>query len=170
MKEGTAGPKKDSKKPAELDAAQITAKIESAKSLAKQVRMLSFVGTALLRAAMLLCPLRSFGVACEQGSDLDLVQGDTAAAQEALLAIEKQCRLAEDMKLSQDACTAVLDVLQAAGDWKGLLEHITMLTKRRGQLKSTIQVLLQDQQALNKPPVHVYEAVSCCLQWHVSQR
>jgi 26S proteasome regulatory subunit N5 len=72
--------------------------------------------------------------------DLDLVQGDTAGAQDALLTIEKQCRLAEDMKLSQDACTALLDVLQAAGDWKGLLEHITMLTKRRGQLKSTIQV------------------------------
>lgn len=73
---------------------------------------------------------------------LDPVQGDTAGAQEALLALEKQCRLAEDLALSRESCTAILDVLQAAGDWKGLLEHITMLTKRRGQLKATIQVFI----------------------------
>lgn len=70
----------------------------------------------------------------------DRIQGDTAGAQEALLGIEKQCRLAEDFVLSRESCIAILDVLQAAGDWKGLLEHITMLTKRRGQLKATIQV------------------------------
>jgi 26S proteasome regulatory subunit N5 len=70
-----------------------------------------------------------------------MLQGDTSLAQEALLAIEKQCRLAEDLVLSREACIALLDVLQAAGDWKGLLEHITMLTKRRGQLKATIQVV-----------------------------
>lgn len=78
---------------------------------------------------------------CSCAHKLDLLQGDTAGAQEALLAIEKQCRLAEDLALSRESCTAILDVLQAAGDWKGLLEHITMLTKRRGQLKATIQVL-----------------------------
>lgn len=69
-----------------------------------------------------------------------VVQGDAASALEALLAIEKQCRLAEDMKLSKDSCTAILDVCLAAGDWQGLMDNITLLSKRRGQLKSTIQV------------------------------
>lgn len=68
------------------------------------------------------------------------MQGDTPGALDALLAIEKQCRLAEDMKLSKDSCIAILDVCLAAGDWQGLMDNITLLSKRRGQLKTTIQV------------------------------
>ena len=56
------------------------------------------------------------------------------------MAVEKQCRLAEDMALSRETCLAIIDALHNAGSWQLFLEHITILTKRRGQLKSTIQV------------------------------
>lgn len=63
------------------------------------------------------------------------MQGQVAEATEALLNIEKAQRLGEDIGGTRRACTAVLDVLHAAGDWKGLNEHILLLAKRRSQLK-----------------------------------
>lgn len=59
---------------------------------------------------------------------------------EALLVVEKQARVAEDLECSKAVCTAILEVAHASGDWKQLLEHIVMLAKRRGQLKNAIQV------------------------------
>jgi 26S proteasome regulatory subunit N5 len=68
------------------------------------------------------------------------VQGDVPAGLDAFLTTEKQCRLAEDMALSKETCLAILNTLQVPEHWKLLLEYITLLTKRRGQLKSTVQV------------------------------
>ena len=62
-------------------------------------------------------------------------QGRLPEALECLLALEKQRRLAEDVTGTRLACCAVLDVLFAARDWRGLNEHILLLAKRRSQLK-----------------------------------
>lgn len=59
---------------------------------------------------------------------------------EALLVVEKQTRVAEDLDCSKQVCTAILEVAHASGDWKQLLDHIVMLAKRRGQLKDAIVV------------------------------
>ena len=69
-----------------------------------------------------------------------VVQGKLAASLEALLLVEKQSRIAEDMACSKDACAAIMEVVHTHGDWKLLLEHVILLTKRRGQLKASIQV------------------------------
>lgn len=63
------------------------------------------------------------------------MQGHVTEATEGLLAIEKTQRLAEDVGGTRRACQALLEVLHAAGDWKGLNDHILLLTKRRSQLK-----------------------------------
>ena len=68
------------------------------------------------------------------------MQGNTSGGLEAFMAIEKQCRLAEDLALSKETCLAIVNALHEAGKWDELLENITTLTKRRGQLKSAIQV------------------------------
>jgi hypothetical protein len=61
--------------------------------------------------------------------------GKLAIGLEALLALEKTARVAEDVTASKAACGAVLTACYAARDWKLLEEHIVLLTKRRGQLK-----------------------------------
>jgi hypothetical protein len=126
-----------SKKPSELDKTLIMQKLESAKSLASKVppELCCFscwyiTGVRFVTLAVPRCEANNFAS----------LQGDSAGALEALLGLEKQCRLAEDMKLSQETCAAILEVCFGTGDWQSLLDHITVLTKRRGQLKSTIQV------------------------------
>ena len=74
--------------------------------------------------------------------DVRAVQGDANGGLEVFMSVEKQCRLAEDMKLSQETCLAIINGLHEHNQWQLLLEHIALLTKRRGQLKSTIQVCL----------------------------
>lgn len=70
-------------------------------------------------------------------------QGKAKDALEALLAVEKQCRNAEDLALSKETCSAILTVAHGTGNWSDLLEYITLLTKRRGQLKNTIQNIVR---------------------------
>lgn len=52
-----------------------------------------------------------------------------------LLNLEKQQRLAEDVTGTKLCCTAILDILYQAKEWKLLNEHILLLAKRRSQLK-----------------------------------
>jgi len=61
------------------------------------------------------------------------------AGVDALLGLEKQARLAEDITGSKLACGAVLDACHAAGQWRLLEENATLLAKRRGQLKQATQ-------------------------------
>lgn len=68
-----------------------------------------------------------------------LLQGNLTASLEKLLNLEKQHRLGEDVTATKRCCTAILDVLYEAKEWKLLNEHILLLAKRRSQLK---QVLL----------------------------
>ena len=69
-----------------------------------------------------------------------VTQGQATEATEALLNIEKTQRLAEDVGGTRRAVTAVLEVLHGARDWKGLNDHILLLTKRRSQLKQVKSV------------------------------
>eukprot|EP00882_Tetradesmus_deserticola_P003255 GHRQ01003448.1.p2 GENE.GHRQ01003448.1~~GHRQ01003448.1.p2 ORF type:complete len:112 (+),score=56.89 GHRQ01003448.1:323-658(+) len=62
-------------------------------------------------------------------------QGDFTRSLEALLNLEKQARVAEDVTASKAACSAVLQVCHKANHLKQLEEHIVLLAKRRGQLK-----------------------------------
>ena len=55
--------------------------------------------------------------------------------------MEKQQRLAEDITGTKMACTAIIEVLYNAKDWKLLNEHILLLAKRRSQLKQ-VEILL----------------------------
>lgn len=63
------------------------------------------------------------------------VQGDLTAALECMLTLEKQHRLGEDITATKLCCTAILDALFEAKEWKLLNEHILLLAKRRSQLK-----------------------------------
>ena len=98
-------------------------------------------------------------------SSLMAVQGRLSESTEALLSLEKAQRLAEDVGGTRRACAAVLDVLRAAADWKGLNEHILLLAKRRSQLKQvrTDRVFRVSHLAL------VRGVQSCCAVAHVPE-
>eukprot|EP01023_Acetabularia_acetabulum_P042172 TRINITY_DN4147_c0_g1_i1.p2 TRINITY_DN4147_c0_g1~~TRINITY_DN4147_c0_g1_i1.p2 ORF type:complete len:491 (+),score=105.34 TRINITY_DN4147_c0_g1_i1:57-1529(+) len=64
---------------------------------------------------------------------------DLDGAVNGLLALEKSQRLIEDTQGTGMAVQALLEILYSAGDLKGLMENITALSKRRGQLKQVIQ-------------------------------
>jgi hypothetical protein len=65
------------------------------------------------------------------------------AALESLLGLEKSSRLAEDITATKACCSAVLEACFHARDWKSLEEHVTLLAKRRGQLKQAIQAFVR---------------------------
>lgn len=69
------------------------------------------------------------------------VQESIHAAVDKLLTLEKQQRLAEDVKGTKMACTAILDALFEAKEWKLLNENILLLAKRRSQLKQVMVLL-----------------------------
>ena len=62
-------------------------------------------------------------------------QGDLYAAIEKLLALEKANRVMEDVPKTRTCCLAILELCFEAKQWKLLNEQITVLAKRRGQLK-----------------------------------
>eukprot|EP01025_Chloroclados_australasicus_P010027 TRINITY_DN1390_c0_g1_i2.p1 TRINITY_DN1390_c0_g1~~TRINITY_DN1390_c0_g1_i2.p1 ORF type:complete len:492 (+),score=82.47 TRINITY_DN1390_c0_g1_i2:122-1597(+) len=66
-------------------------------------------------------------------------KNDMDGAVNGLLALEKSQRLIEDTQGTGMAVQALLEILYNAGDFKGLMEHVTALSKRRGQLKQVIQ-------------------------------
>lgn len=70
-------------------------------------------------------------------------QGKLQEAVDALLNIEKQQRLAEDIGGTKLACIAILEVFFNAGDWKQLQEYVVLLSKRRGQLKQAVQSMVR---------------------------
>ncbi|CAL8471167.1 g10709 [Coccomyxa elongata] len=70
-------------------------------------------------------------------------EGDLTAALECLLSLEKQHRLGEDITATKLCCTAILDALFEAKEWKLLNEHILLLAKRRSQLKQAVQAFVR---------------------------
>lgn len=65
------------------------------------------------------------------------------AAVDALLQLEKTARLAEDGPGAKAAALAVVELLHAAGEWDALNEHISLLAKKRSQLKMVVQAVVR---------------------------
>ena len=66
-------------------------------------------------------------------------QVSTQAAVDALLQLEKTARLAEDGPGAKAAALAVVELLHAAKAWDSLNEHVSLLAKKRSQLKMVVQ-------------------------------
>uniref|UniRef100_A0A7S0UQS6 PCI domain-containing protein n=1 Tax=Polytomella parva TaxID=51329 RepID=A0A7S0UQS6_9CHLO len=69
--------------------------------------------------------------------------GNVNEALEGLLNLEKMGRLAEDITATKASCIAVLEVSFESGNWKLLEENVSLLSKRRSQLKQAIQVCVR---------------------------
>lgn len=70
--------------------------------------------------------------------------GNMNATLEKMLAVEKTYRLQADFTGTPRVCVAILEVLHTANDWKGLNEHIILLSKRRAQLKQAIAAMVKE--------------------------
>ena len=64
------------------------------------------------------------------------------AAIEQLQIVEKQMRLAGDVAGTKKAVTEILQLCFEAKDWKTLNDQITLLSKKRGQLKQVMFILI----------------------------
>lgn len=60
------------------------------------------------------------------------------------LVLEKQIRQSSDLALSKRILTKIVDTLVAQNDWDYLDELITVLSKKHGQLKTSIQTMIQN--------------------------
>ncbi|KAG5241691.1 26S proteasome regulatoryfamily protein [Salix suchowensis] len=65
------------------------------------------------------------------------------AAIEQLQIVEKQMRLAGDVAGTKKAVTEILQLCFEAKDWKTLNDQITLLSKKRGQLKQAVTAMVQ---------------------------
>lgn len=71
--------------------------------------------------------------------NLNLLSG----ALEELLSLEKKTRLAADTNSTKTVAIAVLDLLVACNAWNLLIENISVLSKRRAQLRQVTQAIVQ---------------------------
>ncbi|EIM92302.1 uncharacterized protein STEHIDRAFT_47088 [Stereum hirsutum FP-91666 SS1] len=62
---------------------------------------------------------------------------------EKLFALEKQTRNASDLKSTTRLVTAILELCYAARDHKQLISSINVLSKKQGQLKASIQAMVE---------------------------
>eukprot|EP01105_Mastigella_eilhardi_P011607 TRINITY_DN2672_c0_g1_i1.p1 TRINITY_DN2672_c0_g1~~TRINITY_DN2672_c0_g1_i1.p1 ORF type:complete len:225 (-),score=68.24 TRINITY_DN2672_c0_g1_i1:126-770(-) len=62
---------------------------------------------------------------------------------EELLQLEKHARNAEDVATTSKIALCLLSLFWDAKDWRGLNDNIQLLAKRRGQLKTVIQNVVQ---------------------------
>lgn len=75
------------------------------------------------------------------------VKANPAALKDALnnlLALEKKTRLAADIKSTTDLAVAIITICRDVGDWKQLNEQITALCKKRAQLQTVQQRVIQE--------------------------
>lgn len=68
---------------------------------------------------------------------------DYKQAIEKYLVLEKQIRQSSDLALSKRVLTKIVDTLVQNEDWKYLDELIAVLSKKHGQLKTSIQMMIQ---------------------------
>lgn len=71
------------------------------------------------------------------------VQGGLDQAIESLLALERVERLAEDSGGTTRVCTAILDLCASSNRWDLVNENISVLSKRRAQLKNAVQATVR---------------------------
>ncbi|AET41372.1 proteasome regulatory particle lid subunit RPN5 Ecym_8076 [Eremothecium cymbalariae DBVPG len=80
----------------------------------------------------------------EQFPEIDiLAKNDDASALDKLLALEKQTRQASDLESSKRVLVKLVDVLVANHKWPLLDEQLVLLSKKHGQLKLSIQAMVQ---------------------------
>ncbi|CDK25365.1 unnamed protein product [Kuraishia capsulata CBS 1993] len=72
-----------------------------------------------------------------------LAKSDYKTALDKLLLLEKQTRQASDLASSKRIVAYLVDLLANERDWSLLNEQITLLSKKHGQLKNTVQVMIQ---------------------------
>ncbi|CAG87242.2 DEHA2D13728p [Debaryomyces hansenii CBS767] len=68
---------------------------------------------------------------------------DYKAAVDKYLVLEKQTRQSSDLSSSKRVLTKIVETLTDNNDWEYLNDLITLLSKKHGQLKSSIQTLIQ---------------------------
>lgn len=74
----------------------------------------------------------------------ELIKSNYSEALDKLLLLEKQTRQASDGASSQRIMVKLVGALVENKDWELLNEQITLLSKKHGQLKDSIQVLIQE--------------------------
>lgn len=74
----------------------------------------------------------------------ELIKSNYREALDKLLLLEKQTRQASDGASSQRIMVKLVGALVENKDWELLNEQITLLSKKHGQLKDSIQVLIQE--------------------------
>ncbi|QPG76922.1 hypothetical protein FOA43_004316 [Brettanomyces nanus] len=80
----------------------------------------------------------------EQFPQIDSIsKDDYKEAMDKLLLLEKQTRQASDLASSKRIMVKLVDLLTAKKDWDSLNEQIMLLSKKHGQLKDSIQVMIQ---------------------------
>ncbi|XP_044731819.1 26S proteasome non-ATPase regulatory subunit 12 [Chrysoperla carnea] len=70
--------------------------------------------------------------------------GDLRGALDALLALEKQTRTGADATSTARVLVAIVQICKDAQDWNALCEHVSILSKRRSQLKQAIGKMVQE--------------------------
>eukprot|EP00252_Welwitschia_mirabilis_P004341 TRINITY_DN14671_c0_g1_i1.p1 TRINITY_DN14671_c0_g1~~TRINITY_DN14671_c0_g1_i1.p1 ORF type:complete len:145 (-),score=30.64 TRINITY_DN14671_c0_g1_i1:39-473(-) len=72
-----------------------------------------------------------------------LQKGRLIAAVDSLSNLEKQTRLAADVTGTRKAVVAIVQLCYEAHAWKTLNEQITLLSKKRAQLKQAVTAMVQ---------------------------
>lgn len=76
--------------------------------------------------------------------DIDiLAKNDYHSALDKLLVLEKKTRQASDLSSSKKVLVKIVDLLVEKDDWDMLDEQLTLLSKKHGQLKLSIQIMVQ---------------------------
>ncbi|KXJ21702.1 26S proteasome non-ATPase regulatory subunit 12 [Exaiptasia diaphana] len=71
-------------------------------------------------------------------------EGKLTEALEKLLSLEKQTRTAADMHSTARLLVCIVQLCFKAKDWNALNENVTLLTKRRSQLKQAVTKMIQE--------------------------
>lgn len=87
---------------------------------------------------------KDFSETLEEQIPLIEKTSDYKQAIEKYLVLEKQIRQSSDLALSKKILSKIVDTLVHNDDWDYLDELITPLSKKHGQLKSSIQLMIQE--------------------------
>lgn len=72
------------------------------------------------------------------------LSGKLHDALDSLLALEKQTRTGADMVSTGRVLVAIVQICREANNWAALNEHISLLSKRRSQLKQAVTKMVQE--------------------------
>ncbi|CAI4057960.1 hypothetical protein N7582_000976 [Saccharomyces uvarum] len=72
-----------------------------------------------------------------------IARNDYSSALDQLLILEKKTRQASDLASSKEVLAKIVDLLASQSKWDDLNEQLTLLSKKHGQLKLSIQYMIQ---------------------------